>query len=152
MEFHSVKNVPVNYAFRFSGPVTALTARRVRYGVGPDLICQPGPSPGIEALVPRRFSINSLPPFFPLDSLPSCSCLRPLLSSTCSLPAPRSPQNRYDAASGKNVAVPRLALIRSTLGCVVSSTFRPVHRPLTTTPMKRPASQQVAADLITRSP
>jgi hypothetical protein len=37
----------VNYAIRFSGPVTALTARRVRYGVGPDLICQPGPSPVI---------------------------------------------------------------------------------------------------------
>jgi hypothetical protein len=28
-----VKNAPVNYAMRFSGPVTALTARRVRYGV-----------------------------------------------------------------------------------------------------------------------
>jgi hypothetical protein len=25
-----VKNVPVNYAIQFSGPVTALTARRVR--------------------------------------------------------------------------------------------------------------------------
>jgi hypothetical protein len=29
----TVKNVPVNYAIRFSGPVTALTARRVWYGV-----------------------------------------------------------------------------------------------------------------------
>jgi hypothetical protein len=28
-----VFSVPVNYATRFSGPVTALTARRVRYGV-----------------------------------------------------------------------------------------------------------------------
>jgi len=26
--------VPVNYGMRFSGPVTALTARRVRYGIG----------------------------------------------------------------------------------------------------------------------
>jgi hypothetical protein len=25
--------LPVNYAMRFSGPVTSLTARRVRYGV-----------------------------------------------------------------------------------------------------------------------
>jgi len=28
-----VKNAPVNYAIRFSGPVTFLTARQVRYGV-----------------------------------------------------------------------------------------------------------------------
>jgi hypothetical protein len=42
-----VKNVPVNYAIRSSGPVTALTARRVWYGVAPDLICQPDPPPGI---------------------------------------------------------------------------------------------------------
>jgi hypothetical protein len=27
-------------------PVTALTARHLRYGVGPDLICQPGPFGG----------------------------------------------------------------------------------------------------------
>jgi len=70
------------------------------------------------------------------------------------LPVPPSPQNRYDAASGKNVAVPRLALIRSTprLRClVVSLTVRPVHRPLTTRPMKRPASQQVAAPLLQAS-
>jgi hypothetical protein len=39
-----VNPVPVNYAIRFSGPVTILTARHVRYGVGPDLICQSGPS------------------------------------------------------------------------------------------------------------
>jgi hypothetical protein len=36
-----VKYVPVNYAIRFSGPVTALTARRVRYRVGACLICHP---------------------------------------------------------------------------------------------------------------
>jgi hypothetical protein len=39
-ETYRVKNVPVNYAFWFSGPVTALTARRVRYGVGAPSICQ----------------------------------------------------------------------------------------------------------------
>jgi hypothetical protein len=33
-----LKYVSVNYVFRFSGPVTALTARRVRYGVGPENI------------------------------------------------------------------------------------------------------------------
>src|SRR5947207_2593227 len=38
------KNVPVNYAIRFSGPVTAPTARHVQHGVGADLICQPSPS------------------------------------------------------------------------------------------------------------
>jgi hypothetical protein len=29
-----VRNLPVNYAIRFSGPVTALTARRIQYSVG----------------------------------------------------------------------------------------------------------------------
>ena len=38
-----VKNVPVNYAMRFNGPVTALTARRVGYGVGTRSICQADP-------------------------------------------------------------------------------------------------------------
>jgi hypothetical protein len=62
----AVKNVPVNYAFRFSGPVTALTARRVRYGVGPDLICQPGPSPGIKAhSSPAAFPTTLSLPFSP---------------------------------------------------------------------------------------
>jgi hypothetical protein len=36
-----VKNVPVNYAIRFSDPVTPLTARRLRYGVWAGFICQP---------------------------------------------------------------------------------------------------------------
>jgi hypothetical protein len=38
------RNVSVNYAFRFSGPVTALTARCVWYGVGARSICQADPS------------------------------------------------------------------------------------------------------------
>ena len=90
-----VKNVPVNYAVRFSGPVTALTARRVRYGVGPDLICQPGPSPGIKtysspAAFPTTLSLSFVP-------FPSLTFLhRPLvpqaaLSSTYSPARPPSP-------------------------------------------------------------
>jgi hypothetical protein len=62
-----VRNVPVNYAIRFSGPVTALTARRVRHGVGPGLICQPGPEPGIKThSFPAAFP-TTLPPFCPLS-------------------------------------------------------------------------------------
>jgi hypothetical protein len=38
-----VRIVPVNYAIRSSGPVTALTARRVWYGVGAPSICQADP-------------------------------------------------------------------------------------------------------------
>jgi len=38
--FVTVRNVSVNYAIRFSGPVTGLTARRVWYGVGAPSICQ----------------------------------------------------------------------------------------------------------------
>jgi hypothetical protein len=42
--YAGVKNVPVNYAIRFSGSVTAFTARRVWYGVGARSICQADPS------------------------------------------------------------------------------------------------------------
>jgi hypothetical protein len=59
----------VNYAIRSSGPVTALTARRVRYGVGPDLICQADPLPGYKAVgppaaFPSTLSIRSPPSSF----------------------------------------------------------------------------------------
>jgi hypothetical protein len=113
-----VKYVLVNYAIRFSGPVTPLTApprpawRRSR----PHLPARPFVRYK-DALVPRRFSNNTLAPVFPLPSstsstTPSCLRLRRAPLTPCR--APWSPQNRYDAASGKNVAARRLALIRST--------------------------------------
>ena len=43
-ETYMVISVPVNYAIRSSGSVTALTARRVWYGVGAPSICQADPS------------------------------------------------------------------------------------------------------------
>jgi hypothetical protein len=68
--FSLVKNVPVNYAFRFSGPVTALTARRVRYGGSKRVKRQPNV---------RRFT-----------SQPHCSLTTPtftmLLLKSCRLP------------------------------------------------------------------
>ena len=68
----------MNYAVRFSGPVTGLTAHRVRYGVGPDLICQHGPLPGIKthssfATFPTTLSL----PFIPFPPL-SPACTAPL--------------------------------------------------------------------------
>jgi hypothetical protein len=142
--FVLVKNVPVNYAMRFSGPVTALTARRVRYGVGPDLICQPGPSPGIKthsspAAFPSTLSLPFSPWTLYLPARALGRCRAPL--APCRPPGP----HRTDTTR----PVEKMSQCH---GCVVSSTFRPVHRPLTTTPMKRPALQQVAADLITRRP
>jgi hypothetical protein len=99
--------------------VTALTASRVRYGVGPDLICQSGPSPAIKTRSsPAAFPTTLSLPFVPFPSL-TPSCTTPLVpqaapSSTYSPARPQSPQNRYDAASEKNVAARRLTLIRST--------------------------------------
>jgi hypothetical protein len=55
-----LKNVPVNYAIRFSDSVTALTARRVRHGVGPDFICQPGPAPGEQGEQDRQVRIDDI--------------------------------------------------------------------------------------------
>jgi hypothetical protein len=62
----AVNSVSVNYAFRFSGPVTALTARRVRYGVGtgPHLPTRPSASYK-DAFVPAAFSTALCIPFSP---------------------------------------------------------------------------------------
>src|SRR2546423_1197305 len=93
-----VKIVSVNYAIRFNDLVTALTAPLVRYGVGPDFIYQPSPSLSIKThSSPAAFPTTLSLPFFPWALSPSCtlrSCFRLLPSSTYSLPAPRSPQNR----------------------------------------------------------
>src|SRR5436305_5548367 len=90
-KLQSVKNVPVNYAIRFSGPVTALTARRVRYGVGPDLICQPGPSPGIKthsspAAFPSTLSLPFPPSTLYLPARALGRCRAPL--APCQPPGP----------------------------------------------------------------
>src|SRR5947207_8125498 len=93
-----VNYVSVNYAIRFSCPVTALTARRLRYGVGPDLICQPGPtvlSPGIKKhSSPAAFPTTLSSLLFPSPLLPSCtapSCLRPRRTPLTPLPGPLIP-------------------------------------------------------------
>jgi hypothetical protein len=95
--------------------MTALTARRVRYGVGPDLICQPGPSPGIKthsspAAFPTTLSLPLVP--FPLSHL-SCtalSCLRPRRALPTPLPGPLVPTERIRRGQSAR----RLTLIRST--------------------------------------
>src|SRR5271163_799290 len=88
--------VPVNYAIRSSGPVTALTACRVRYGVGPDLICQSGPSPGIKTHSSNTSltSFCSLPPLSHLPAPPPRASGRARAPPT-PLTAPLSP-NRTD--------------------------------------------------------
>src|ERR1700722_18452192 len=73
-------NVSVNYAIRFSGPVTPLTARRFRYGVTRPHLPARSFTRYKDAFVPRRFSNNSLLSFcsLPLSHLPCTapSCLR----------------------------------------------------------------------------
>ena len=58
-----VKNIPVNYAILFSGPVSTVTARRVRHGVGADLSANPALRQVIKAYSsPAAFLITlSLP-------------------------------------------------------------------------------------------
>src|SRR2546423_9060905 len=97
--------VPVNSAFRPSTPVPALPARRVRHGVGADLICQPDPSPGIKTHPPpAAFSNNSPSPSLTFLHRPFVPQAAP--SSNYSLPGPPGP-HRTDTTQpvGKNVAV-----------------------------------------------
>jgi hypothetical protein len=139
----------VNYAIWFSGPVTAL---------GPDLICQPGPSLGYkDALVPRRFSNNSLPLFcsLPLSHRPAppLSCLRPRRAPLTPLPGPlvpTEPIRRGQLGKCRSAMVDSYSLDAS--AALSHRPSDPVRRPLTITPMKRPALQQVAGDLVMRRP
>jgi hypothetical protein len=87
--FELVNRLPVDCRLRFSDPVT------------PDLICQPRPFASYkDALVPRRFSSNSLPPFFALTlhfpAPPPRSCLRPHRAplTPCGPPSPTEPIGR----------------------------------------------------------
>jgi hypothetical protein len=74
---------------------SVLASVRVWYGVGARSICQADPLAGYKAVVPRRFSINSLHPFLLPLHFSDVSYLRPLASSTFSpiLPCgPAAPQ------------------------------------------------------------
>jgi hypothetical protein len=90
-----VNSVSVNYAIRSSGPVIALTARRFRYGVTRLDLPARSFTRYKDALVPRRFSNNSLPLILFPSPLPP-SLHRPLVpqatpSSTYSPARPPSP-------------------------------------------------------------
>jgi hypothetical protein len=130
-----VRNALVNYAIRWSASVTTLTARHVRLASTSSASLVPSLRYK-EALVPAAFQQLSPSPFLPFAlhlPVPPPWCFRWQPSSTYSLPGPALvPQNRYDAASGKNVAARRLTLIRSTSRqhCLVD--------PPAMTPMKRP--------------
>ena len=98
-------------------PVTALIARRVQHE--PNLICQPGTSPGIKThSSPAAFSNNSLPPIFPL---------------TLHLPAPPHPVVPQAPLTPCGPPLPQnngFLLFARRLGSIISSTVWPARRPL----------------------
>src|SRR4051812_44310938 len=78
-------------------------------------ICQADPLAGFKAVVPRRFSINSLHPFsslFILAMSHTSGLWRAPLSPHPPLQA-HGPTERYDEASQKNTSTRLLAVIRS---------------------------------------
>ena len=99
--------------------LTALTARRVRHGVEPDIICQPGTSLGIKT--------HSSPPLF--QQLPSS-----LFPLTLRLPAPPPPPSPTEPIRRgqweKCYSVIGWLLFARSLGSIVSSTVWPMRRPL----------------------
>jgi hypothetical protein len=122
-----VKYVSVNYAMRFSGPVTVLTAHRVRYGVGAPLhLPARASAPYKVAIIPRRFFQQLSPSFFPSVGVLCASGLR-----ECHLGLdPRSPflrqahgpTDRHDGASeGK--------CLRLTAGCYSFELSAALSRP-----------------------
>jgi hypothetical protein len=107
-----LKTAPIDYPLRFSGPVTALTTRRVRHGVEPDVMPARPFDRYKDALGPAAFptTLSLTPPSRPRALLTplrrptrACRGLHPAPSSTYSK-RPPLPQNRYDAAGGNNAA------------------------------------------------
>jgi hypothetical protein len=142
----------VNYGIRVSGPVTALTAPRVRYGVGtrPHL-------PALsftrykDTLVPRRFSNNS--PFLWFSSPLPPSCTAPLVpqaapSSTYSPARPTEPIRCGQWEKCCSATADSYSLDASV--ALSRRPSDPVRRLLTMTPIKRPALRQVVGDLVMR--
>jgi hypothetical protein len=110
---HSVKSVPVNYAIRFSGPVTPSPPAVA--GVVPESFNMPARCSARYkcSLVPRRFPSSSLLPFPPFNF--PIRPHRALGFDELHLPLqPVSPQREYDAASETNASSQSPALIRST--------------------------------------
>src|SRR5256885_14469982 len=101
---------------RFSGPVTALTARRVRYGVGARSICQADPLAGYKAVVPPPLFHQLSPSLSPSLFILAMSRASGLGRAPLSPPDPpllqaRGPTERYDAASQKNAPPTRLPAV-----------------------------------------
>jgi hypothetical protein len=87
-----VRNALVNYVIRFSGFVTALTARRVQHGVGACFICQPDPF--------ARYKTHSPPATFPTTlSLPFFPSLFTVLHSPPSVVPQAAPSSTYSLAA-----------------------------------------------------
>jgi hypothetical protein len=125
-----VNCVPVNYAIRFSDPVTGLTARHVRHGVGADLTCQPDPRLGIKAhsppaTFPTDLSVPLPPSFFFFTVLHRPPVVpQATASSTGSLRAPGL--HRTDTAQpvGKMPQHDHQLLFARRLSSIISSTVR----------------------------
>jgi hypothetical protein len=126
------KNVPGNYDMRYSGVMTALTARRVRHGVGA------GPSASrISArykgvFVPRRFFNRALNPLLLFPSPARPLCLRPRrapMSPRSSSGGPTGPTQRYDKASQNVLNMTTGLLFARVLSSTCSSAARLWVRP-----------------------
>jgi len=135
-----------------------IIARRVRHGVEPVPHLPARPFARYkDALVPRRFSSTSLPPFFPfnlrLPAPPPQSCLWPHRAPLTPCRPLLPPQNRNDAASRNNAAArPAGSYSLDALVTLSSRPSDPCVSPCAMTLVKRPAFQQVAGDLVTRRP
>ena len=108
---YPVKNAPVNYAFRSSGPVTALNPR---FGIVLAGLHQPSARYIYAVLLSpplsHQPSSSFPPPLFHIRGV-----LMPQASGEFLRPSPtaRSPTERYDKASQKNASTRLLAVIRS---------------------------------------
>jgi hypothetical protein len=109
--------------------VTALTARRVRHGVGARVICQPDPPPGISARSSpplfQRPSPSFLPLHFPARAPLRASVLNELHPPVRAPPASARrpvPTSIYAAASGKRLQHERRLLFARRPGSTFPST------------------------------
>ncbi len=107
-----VISVPVNYAIRFSGPVT--TSPPAGVGTASEAPNLPARRSARykDVLVLRRFSYDPLLPLSPSTFLHGPH--RPQASMSSASPASRVPTEKYDAGSWGNAVALPVAIIRLT--------------------------------------
>jgi hypothetical protein len=145
---------PVDYPFRFSGPVTASPPAASGMASNPTSSASPAFASIKKQSSPPLFQQLS-PSLLSPHSSPSCTAPPGRASGRtnstyCLRAPPSSQQHQYDPASGNNAAARPAGSYSLDASAALPRPSDPCVDPCTMTLVKRPAFQQVDGDLVTR--